>query len=61
MATTEPHEKPSKKSCYFCSNCDFPSDVIGQLLPCAHVFCLSCASQMSDCVMYVNQFLLFVK
>ncbi|KAI8106285.1 hypothetical protein M9435_000831 [Picochlorum sp. BPE23] len=39
----------SKKSSYFCSHCDFPSDMIGLLDPCAHVFCLSCASQMSTC------------
>ena len=42
-----------KKQAYFCSNCDFPSDEIGVLQPCAHVFCLSCASLMSECVMYV--------
>ena len=35
---------------YFCSACDFPSDVFGLLNPCQHVYCQSCASQMSDCV-----------
>jgi len=42
-----------KKQAYLCSNCDFPSDEIGVLQPCAHVFCLSCAALMSDCAMYV--------
>lgn len=49
---TEPGGQHSKKSSYFCSHCDFPSDMIGLLDPCAHVFCLSCASQMSTCAMY---------
>jgi hypothetical protein len=44
----------TKKQAYFCSNCDFPSDEIGLLQPCSHVFCLSCASMMSDCAMYVT-------
>ena len=35
---------------YFCTQCDFPSDVVGLLNPCSHVYCLTCASQMSDCV-----------
>lgn len=43
----------NKKQAYFCSNCDFPSDEIGLLQPCKHVFCLSCSSLMSDCAMYV--------
>lgn len=51
-SSSEPGGQHSKKSSYFCSNCDFPSDMIGLLDPCAHVFCLSCASQMSTCAMY---------
>jgi hypothetical protein len=39
-----------KRQSYFCNNCDFPSDVFGLLHPCTHVYCLSCASLMSDCV-----------
>ena len=43
-------EQKRGRSSYFCTACDFPSDVIGLLQPCTHVYCLSCASQMSDCV-----------
>ena len=39
-----------KRQSYFCSQCDFPSDTFGLLNPCSHVYCLTCASQMSDCV-----------
>ncbi len=39
-----------RRSSYFCSACDFPSDVFGLLNPCQHVYCQPCASQMSDCV-----------
>jgi hypothetical protein len=47
-AAATPKKQPRRS--YFCSNCDFPSDVLGLLSPCAHVYCQSCASQMSDCV-----------
>lgn len=47
--TTTTGDKKKRRS-YFCSACDFPSDVFGLLNPCQHVYCQSCAAQMSDCV-----------
>jgi len=40
----------SSKTSYFCSVCDFPSDTLGLVRPCAHVYCATCAAQMNTCV-----------
>ncbi|XP_047306656.1 E3 ubiquitin-protein ligase HAKAI homolog [Impatiens glandulifera] len=34
---------------HFCLNCDFPIAAYGRLIPCTHVFCLSCSESTKNC------------
>jgi len=47
------HERRGGDKTHFCVSCSLPIAVYGRLQPCLHAFCLSCASDMDGCFLWV--------